>query len=302
MTSSSKKNNISIIWDFDHTLIPMCSTTELIKFFVDDKIDTFWGKVREISGVNKGNSISTSDTPVWMYLLSEMAYDPDTKKPIPLDLKGIERLIHAHGKIRFYDKAFDLLKAIKDLSSGGIYKKNNISIHHFIITAGLRDLVLCVLKKNESESLITEIFGCQYKVIKYKNDLKNIPSYCMDKTTKTRSLFEICKGCFINSEIQVDDILLPQDEWCPFENMIYIGDGDTDIPSFSLIKSRRGMTIGVFNPENDQTKIQKKSERIRKGRRIDLFTPAQFDNTGELFRFINIKCEQIAKRYEAGLT
>ena len=81
--------------------------------------------------------------------------------------------------------------------------------------------------------------------------------------------------------------------------MIYIGDGDTDIPAFSLVKSRRGMTIGVYNPVESKNNIMDKAKNIKKGKRIDLFTLANFEETGELFRFIKIRCEQIAKRYEA---
>ena len=88
-------------------------------------------------------------------------------------------------------------------------------------------------------------------------------------------------------------------EWCPFENMIYIGDGDTDIPAFSLVKSRRGMTVGVFNPEESEDTRLKKAKNMRKGKRIDLFTPANFAVDGELFKFIKIRCNQIAKRYAA---
>ena len=76
----------------------------------------------------------------------------------------------------------------------------------------------------------------------------------MDKTAKTRALFEICKGCFLSdAKYKVDDLVPKGKEWCPFENMIYIGDGDTDIPAFSLVKSRRGMTIGVYNPDPKET-------------------------------------------------
>ena len=67
----------------------------------------------------------------------------------------------------------------------------------------------------------------------------------MDKTAKTRALFEISKGCFLHdAEYKVDD-LVPQDKlWCPFENMIYIGDGDTDIPAFSLVRSQSAFYRG----------------------------------------------------------
>ena len=120
----------------------------------------------------------------------------------------------------------------------------------------------------------------------------------MDKTTKTRALFEICKGCFLpDAEYKVDDLVPKEKEWCPFGNMIYIGDGDTDIPAFSLVKSRRGMTIGVYNPEESEENIIKKAKNITKGKRLDLLTPANFDCNKELFQFIKIRCEQIAKRY-----
>ena len=69
--------NISIVWDFDKTLTPMDSTTELLKLFLSETdLKDFWRKVKKISGVDSKepmNSISTSEAPVWMYLLSEMA-------------------------------------------------------------------------------------------------------------------------------------------------------------------------------------------------------------------------------------
>ncbi|MDE0518968.1 MAG: HAD family hydrolase [Bdellovibrionales bacterium] len=297
-------NNISIVWDFDKTLTSHDSTTELIRFFIGNKTQEFWDGVKKTSGVDAStpvDSISTSEAPVWMYLLSEMATNPDTCNKIALDEKHLGKLIAE--KIRFYPNVLEFLKKIKSLSSEKFFKKNDIEIHHFIITAGLQDLVSSVFKLHGSRDLIREIFGCRYKIIQDTDTQKvekNIPIYCMDKTAKTRALFEICKGCFSkDAKYKVDDLVPKEDEWCSFENMIYIGDGDTDIPAFSLVRSRRGVTIGVYNPDETRNNINSKAENIRKGRRIDLFTPAEFTETGELFRFIKIRCEQIAKRYEA---
>ena len=75
----NKYHNISIIWDFDKTLTPMDSTTELIKVFLrDSPIENFWKEVKIISETKSDkpmDSVSTSDAPVWMYLLSELAND-----------------------------------------------------------------------------------------------------------------------------------------------------------------------------------------------------------------------------------
>ena len=106
------ENNISIIWDFDKTLTPQDSTTELLKYFVKDTRN-FWKIVKQISGVESKlpmDSISTSEAPVWMYLLSEFARNSKTK--IALDEEDtINDLIQ--GKIELYPNVLDFLKEIK---------------------------------------------------------------------------------------------------------------------------------------------------------------------------------------------
>ena len=301
--NENKSNNISIVWDFDKTLTPQDSTTELIRYFLGNETQDFWNEVKTISGVDSKapiDSISTSEAPVWMHLLLEIAIYRDSENKIELNEKQFSNLI-AH-KIEFYSDVPKFLEETKNLSNKTPFKENNIKIHHFIITAGLQDLVSSVFKHHKSYDFIKEIFGCRYKTIKNTEGLveKNIPIYCMDKTTKTRALFEICKGCFLpDAEYKVDDLVPREKEWCPFENMIYIGDGDTDIPAFSLVKARRGMTIGVYNPKESKKNIMKKTKNITKGKRLDLLTPANFELNQELFNFIKIRCEQIAKRYEA---
>ena len=295
-----KKQNISVVWDFDKTLTPLDSTTELIEVFLKNSpIEKFWKEVKDISGTKAKRpmeSISTSDAPVWMYMLSELANNFKG-----LDQKGIKKLI-AH-KITFYPEVLPFLQRIKKLSDDPLYQKNNIEIHHFIITAGLAELVSAVLGYHNASGLIKAIFGCKYKVITQDQGIKNIPIYCMDKTTKTRALFEISKGCFLSSaKYSVDDLVSEDKQWCPFENMIYIGDGDTDIPAFSLMKARKGMTIGVFDPFLPKESRDKKAKKMREGRRIDLFTPACFEEEGELDNFVKIRCHQIAKRYSAHKT
>ena len=79
----------------------------------------------------------------------------------------------------------------------------------------------------------------------------------------------------------------------------FLGDGDTDIPAFSLVKSRRGMTIGVFDPSLNKEKREKSAKNMRKGKRIDLFIQAAFEEDKDLYKFVKTRCELIAKRYEA---
>ena len=294
-----KDNCISIIWDFDGTLTAQDSTTDLIqRLSPKSNMTAFWKEVKKISGVNAPvDSISTSETPAWMHILSEMA----NRNSIPLGENLNKFVLMAFAKrIKLYPKVFECLEKIKGFSEDSIYKRNNIKIHHFIITAGLQDLVLSIFEYNGNRNLIREIFGCKYHTRKRDKEIINIPIYCMDKTTKTRSLFEINKGCFLpKTKKDVDDLVSYNKEWCHFEDMIYIGDGDTDIPAFSLVKSRGGMTIGVYNPKLEDSKIKKKTEKMKAGKRIDLVTKADFSLNGKLYKAIETKCTQIADRYDS---
>ena len=306
---NDSKNSISIIWDFDKTLTPQDSTSKLIQILLkeeDEDIPEFWEMVQNLSGTQQSQpvkSISTSDAPVWMHILSRIAIIGEVIPP----LDDRESFREIASTISLYSGALDCLEELKGLSHKPLYAKNNLKINHFVISAGIKHFVESILQFHNGgkdiSKLIECVFGCQYKSKKNKDGKveANIPIYCMDKTTKTRSLFEINKGCFLDdAKYSVDDLLSKEEEWCPFENMIYIGDGDTDIPAFSLVKSRGGMSIGVYNNKEDKIKkALERAQKMREGQRIDLFTPADFSLGGDLFKCIRIRCDQIARRYEA---
>ena len=71
----------------------------------------------------------------------------------------------------------------------------------------------------------------------------------IDNTTKTRALFEINKGTNKNPAMDVNAKIAPEDRRIPFQNMIYIADGPSDIPSFSVVKGHGGKAYGVYNPD-----------------------------------------------------
>ena len=50
-------------------------------------------------------------------------------------------------------------------------------------------------------------------------------------------------------QIRVNDTIAPEGRRVPFRNMIYVGDGPTDIPVFSILNNTGGRTLGVYNPD-----------------------------------------------------
>ena len=89
----------------------------------------------------------------------------------------------------------------------------------------------------------------------------------IDNTTKTRAIFEINKGTNKNPALDVNAKIEPEDRRIPFQNMIYIADGPSDIPSFSVVKDRGGKAYGVYNPDRPDEFAQ--NDRLRHSDRID---------------------------------
>lgn len=288
--------NIALIWDFDWTLIPADSTTRVVEFFRGaDKGGEFWNYIKSLRGDTKQPTwehILASDAPIWMYALSRLAF----KHKAPLNAEFFQKFIIPN--LQLYPNVLPFMKALKDLGKKAEFRRMNLEVHHFIVSAGLKELV----EQLFPDSLVTKTFGCRYQIIAYEgneSEPESVPVFCMDETMKTRSIFEISKGSFTDPKKQVNDRVEKKSLWAPFENIVYIGDGDTDIPSLSLTRSHGGLGIAVYNPDWDKEKLAQRYKRMRLDKRADLITPADFSLDGELFSYLTVRCNQIRQRYEA---
>ena len=304
--------NISIIWDFDGTLIPnkssqkdyTDSTSVVIEYLLKDDPTKFWDRVKALikkskeegtssDGIMSTEQILASESPVWMHALAQIA----NQRRIPLNREFFKEFIVP--KINVYDKVQEFLQKIKNLENESRFQKCKINIHHFIVSAGLKDLIVETFPKN----LITYTFGCKYIVEQSVGDeFINVPVFCMDETMKTRSIFEIAKGIFQYPSRKVNKRLLKTDLWSQYSDMIYIGDGDTDIPALSVVKDRGGYGVIVYDKdifESNRKYIQKKLETLSLDNRANIIVPADFSKEGQLFKFIEAICWQILYSYEA---
>jgi len=287
--------NIAVVWDFDGTLSPHDSTTKVVEILSAGRGDDFWMTVKALRGDQRKpewRHVLASDAPIWMYALSRMAF----AKRIPLNTEFFGNFVKPH--ISLYPNVLAFLRRLMLLERRAIFKETDLRIHFFIITAGLKNLVEILFPRN----LIKWTFGCRYEINAHEGDQNNpesIPVFCMDETMKTRSLFEISKGSFEDRNKSVNIRVPEEARWVPFRNMIYVGDGDTDIPSLSLVRSQGGLGIAVYDPNKPKSEVDRRLKQMRLDKRADLITPANFSVSGELFGFLQNRCIQIAQRYRA---
>ena len=114
--------------------------------------------------------------------------------------------------------------------------------------------------------------------------------YTIDNTTKTRAIFEINKGLDIN----VNDKMPEELRRVKFQNMIYIADGPSDIPAFSLVNKNGGATFAIYPKGNINAFRQ--VEKMRKDGRINMFAEADYRRDTTAYMWITNKVREFADR------
>jgi len=289
--------NISIVWDFDGTLTPDDSTSEIIEYFLcKGQKKTFWRWVKSVNGslseINWERMLS-SDAPTWMYALARIAFN----KKVPLSQQFFSKK-EITNLVKLYDGVSVVLKKYMILIRKKYLKKAKYRSINSLITTGLKEYIEELVPKR----IFSHIWGSRYSCVYpqgYKDDVESIPVFCMDETMKTRALYEISKGVF-NSTVKVVNKRVEKEKlWCSFDNFIYIGDGPTDIPALSLTRTYGGYGIVMFNPKKNKKETKKKLKDMSADSRCDLITKVDFSLDSDLFHSIKNRCSQILQKYEA---
>ena len=256
-----KQNKIAIIYDFDGTLTPksMQEYTLLPKLGINSKM--FWNKIVKEARETGGETMM-----IYMRQLLDYA-----KKR---DIKISKNEFFKMGKdIQYYPGVADWFKSIdkyvKKLSSG------EVEIYHYIISAGHIE----ILEGISIKKYIKKIFASEYF---YNEDKYAVfPKIVVTDTTKTQYLFRINKG---KEELadSINNHMAEDKRPIPFNNMIYVGDGLTDVPSMALIKKEGGHSIAVYQKKlKEQISICKE---LFEANRVDFISEADFRKGSDLHK------------------
>lgn len=288
--------NIAVVWDFDGTLTPDDSTSIVVDSLEGENREQFWSHIKALRGDQdrpEWEHILASDAPIWTYALSRVA----SAKGVALNSSYFRDV---SPSIKLYDNVVSFLKNIKSLETDEEFQLSQTSIFHFVVSAGLHDLVRLVFPSD----VVEHVWGCRYEIIEDANSEdgvpESVPVYCMDETAKTRALFEISKGTFRQPTEKAVNKKVPDTElFCKFSDMIYIGDGFTDVPALSLVRSRGGLGVVVTDPTYDKHKKKQKTDQLRRDCRADLITMADFSDTSELYKAVKARCIQLQQKHRA---
>lgn len=116
-----------------------------------------------------------------------------------------------------------------------------VKVDHFIISSGLHEII----KGSSIYKNFREVFACEF--LYDENNVACWPKNVVNYTTKTQFLFRINKGVLdISNDDDLNKYTSEDKRPIPFRNMIYIGDGLTDVPCMKLVKANGGYSIAVY--------------------------------------------------------
>ena len=239
---------IAIMYDFDKTL---CTKDMQNYRFIPSlglKVSEFWDYTNEVQSREKMDSVLA-----YMYAAIKISKE----KNIPLKR---ERLEENGREIEFFPGVSEWFRRINEFG-----ESCGVTIEHYVISSGMKEIIDGTQISGEFKN----IFACEY--LYDENGIAVWPKTAVNYTNKTQFVYRINKGVL---DVSNDDDLnrsMPDDsKRIPFTNMIYIGDGLSDVPCMKMMKSYGGKSIAVYQALDEKVK-----ELLRKDR-VDYIYPADY--------------------------
>lgn len=222
-------NIIAVIWDFDKTLVDGYMQDPIFeKYGVDSK--KFWEEVNALPNKywEEQEVKVNRDTIYLNHFINK------TKEGV---FKGLNNhvLFELGKELKFYKGIPEIFGKTKELiEKDSIFQEYNIKVEHYIVSTGMKRMIEGSIIKEYVE----DIWGCELIQTKDENGNFEISEigYTIDNTSKTRAIFEINKGVNKNTGYDVNAKIKEGNRRVLFKNMIYIADGPSDVPAFSVIK------------------------------------------------------------------
>ena len=147
--------------------------------------------------------------------------------------------------------------------------ERGVEVQHYVVSSGIREMIEGCSVAGKFARIYAS--GFMYD----ENGAAIWPALAVNYTTKTQFLFRINKGSLEVYDGEGINAFMPKSERpLPFSNIIYIGDGDTDVPCFRLVRAEGGSAIAVYPP--DSPAAFARAERLVGEGRADLAAPADY--------------------------
>ena len=254
MSKGKDKPVAAIMYDFDKTL---CTRDMQEYSFIPDlgiTAKAFWEEAGRLSSGGMDRILA------YMYLMLKKAREAE--RPIRR-----ENFVKMGENIDFFPGVREWFGRITEYG-----QSRGVAVEHYIISSGLKEII----EGSELRDEFRKIYACEFHYD--ANGVADWPLVSVNYTTKTQFLFRINKGVLDFSDDEALNRFVAEDERpVPFRNMIYVGDGMTDVPCMKLVKANGGHSIAVYGKGK-----KGKVEDLLMHNRVDFIAPADYTEGAEL--------------------
>lgn len=264
------KNNktiVAFVYDFDHTL---CTTDMQNYSFIPSlniKPKEFWSSSNDLSKKENMEPLLA-----YMYLMLEES----KKRNLPISREAFVNL----GKdIEYFPGVETWFKRLDEYG-----QSKGVEVQHYVISSGNKEII----EGSSIYQYFKDVFACEYL---YVDGMAVWPKSCVNYTAKTQFLYRINKGVLKLSENDKVNASTPdEDKPVPFQNMVYIADGETDVPCMKTVKGNGGFAIAVY----DKKKKKNPATKLFNDRRVDFLCEADYSEGKELDTIAKLIIDKVA--------
>ncbi|MFQ7240843.1 HAD family hydrolase [Agathobaculum sp.] len=266
-----KQPIVAIMYDFDKTLCTKDMQEYAFIPALGMSSSAFWSEVNAMTDAEEMDNILA-----YMYKMVEKAKE----KKVPITRDTFQEM---GSKVEYFDGVKTWFERINAYG-----EKVGVRVEHYIVSSGIKEII----EGTEIARFFKKIYACEF-MYDYNGSIQ-WPKFAVNYTAKTQFLFRINKGVLTIDSKSADKLnrFTPENERrVPFRNMIYIGDGLTDVPCMKLVKSYGGQSIAVF----DQEKGKDAAEALKAANRVNFVAAADYGTGSD----IEIIVQAIIKKIQA---
>jgi hypothetical protein len=250
----------AIVYDFDGTLargnLQECSFIPKMNLTREE----FWDEVKTRTRTEDADEIL-----VYMHLMLEKAKETG--------VEVTKQMLREHGEHA------NLFNGLKDLHwftrINAFAAQYGLDLQHYIVSSGIEEMI----RGCSIQSVFHQVYASKYI---YDGEVAAWPGVAINYTTKTQYLFRINKGVENHWDNKAINKYMPEGSRpIPFRRMIFLGDGDTDIPTMKMLTYQGGHSIAVYDEERGQKDLDKIHGLISDDR-VDFVAPANYEENSQL--------------------
>ncbi|HEY0792980.1 MAG TPA: HAD family hydrolase [Chthoniobacterales bacterium] len=270
------QNTIAIVYDYDQTLSPAYMQDDVLFPAFGIHAGKFWQRCAQlVQDEGYDNELAYMKC-----LLDYLSVDRPTN--------GQLKTLGAH--MQLYRGLPDMFEEFKDGLLSPQQVSFGIRVEHYVVSSGLRILI----EGSRLRPFLREVFGCEFAVD--AEGRISFPKRVISHTQKTQYLFRINKG-LLDMTQDVNDHMPDEVRPVPFRNMIYVGDGPTDVPCFTIMKKNGGQAIAVYNPDDpDRSSFRKCFNLATRAERVRHIAQADYRRHSHLRLLLEEMVQEIAGR------